>query len=223
MKYAEGGTSIWGDWCLTCPDSLYLDMKAKLLASGMIPDLMNWIQGESDCDTYAHAIAHKAGFKAIMQDMKDTFNSDMKIIVSLISTATIYNATNRAAVNNGYQELLAEGFIHGIVTTNDLTLEADGQHYTYASLITLGERFATKLQEIETLTLTQDSEVIRHNGAESKVQQKNLGLYDDDDFWYSGGVRLVKSITDFASCPDYVSANYCRDRKRCEGNCYISS
>ncbi|MBI5534234.1 MAG: hypothetical protein HY898_16035 [Deltaproteobacteria bacterium] len=152
IKVAEGGTALHDRWKAPSGD-LYQLMKGEVasqleaLKNDWLPQLVGfvWMQGESDAIDSSFADAYQANLTGmLMQGRVDWQIPILATTAGLIRPSALwpYAATVRGATTN-VAALVGE---MDVIDTQDLpTQPADPAHYTSASFIELGRRFADNL------------------------------------------------------------------------------
>lgn len=164
IKYAVGGTHLWGDW--KAPDAdghgggpqyiAFLDTVADALASidpAYEPEIagMIWMQGESDAwpsqSTMSQALEYETNLGAFIQSIRsDLTLPDMPFAIGQISESWVwtYGDIVRQAQFNISQTVPNTT----LVVTSDLPIKSDAMHYTSEGMMTLGSRFSDAMMPI---------------------------------------------------------------------------
>jgi len=194
FKFAKGSTSLYSDWQ---PTTGYMNvgfltsLKSMILSNKSIKiDSMIWYQGETDAESESTANAYFDNFTIFYNQMTGISElSDMKIYICILNEDSVkpYYDIVRAKqfeICSTYSNCIA-------LDMNSYPLDSDDNHHTPQAYYDLGNDLADIVEALPVI----ENNIDRHNGAESKVQQKNLGLYDPDNFWYNtDGTRKQLTI-----------------------------
>jgi hypothetical protein len=80
LNYGVGGTAIaeWGPG--TVPHETLTDQLSRLTAAGLSPDIILWMQGESDCYYGTTVTDYRAGFAALLAGIRE--HTDAPVFVA---------------------------------------------------------------------------------------------------------------------------------------------
>lgn len=148
IKYAAGGTALYNDWApgsgaqYTLFKQTVTSGLAALVNAGYSPDIigMLWHQGESDAIEGQQA-NYQTNLTNFIADVRSNYGANLPFMVGEIrrgSAAAITVADAQIAVANADANTT-------FVPAADLSFK-DAYHFDAASMITLGERYATNYQ-----------------------------------------------------------------------------
>lgn len=160
LKYAIGGSSIQ-DWLdLTLPKNTKKKISKKYLSKlntfteenlkGINHKVIAllWTQGETDAMSEELSLAYERYFSQLITDFREAQkNKNLPVIYSEVS-ATEVNAKAKQLLNKSLLKISKTIPNTYFTRTNDLKMQSDNLHYTESSLLILGERFGTILENV---------------------------------------------------------------------------
>jgi hypothetical protein len=154
IKVHRSATSLAADW--TSGNSMWIAMTNSVTKAanvlrgryGLEPsyDGLVFMQGETDALDASKGAAYGTNLSAFIADFRGFVGTNCPVVVGRISSAPtqyIAGASVRTAQTNAATALPSVAW----VDTDDLSL-VDDQHYSGASLVTLGQRFAAALKAL---------------------------------------------------------------------------
>jgi hypothetical protein len=152
LKVAANGSSLAVDWDPADPTSMYQRLTmttdealVELAGLGYQPTVKGlvWVQGETDSENQTRAQKYANNLDGFINALRtqDWFPSEVPMVINQLHAAT--NTTYAATVRNA-QSSVALGRTDNIQLLNidDLSLYADGIHYTNAMQLEVGRRLA---------------------------------------------------------------------------------
>jgi hypothetical protein len=106
-----------------------------------------WLQGETDAITTIAANAYGGKEVQLVSDMRANYQ-DSKWITAQITSFTGGGLPYTAIVRQAKTDNFANNIYEGLVETDDLVLNPDGQHFTLESQITIGQRYFDTYQSL---------------------------------------------------------------------------
>ena len=142
---ADGGTRIrqWMPGEILYDHALFMARLAKRtsILSGII-----WHPGESDCHTDEETLLHKEKFCEMITSLRRELDAEgLPLIIGELSERLCEKPVygdRPVRLNAQYHELARELPNTAVVSSEDLTLKADGLHFDSASLRVFGRRYA---------------------------------------------------------------------------------
>ena len=146
IKHGENGTALYNDWDPATGPSYsrfrdtVSDGMAAMQAAGHTTEIvgMVWHQGESDAIENQQA-PYESNLSAFMADIRTRYGANLPFLIGEIRRS---NGPAFVTVADAQIAVAAADPFASFVPASDLTF-SDTYHFNAASLVTLGERFAT--------------------------------------------------------------------------------
>ncbi|MGZ0709080.1 sialate O-acetylesterase [Coraliomargarita sp. W4R53] len=153
---ARGGSSLASDWSPQSDDSLYAELRRKVIAASRQQPLkihgMIWMQGERDSRDPKMAAAYRSNLENFIERARADFNAPEMTFVAGRVNPHFPDGPLRSQFSYASDVRAAQEGIdlkgYGWIDCDDLSKINDHLHYDTAGIVEMGHRFATKLLEL---------------------------------------------------------------------------
>ena len=143
---AFGGTAMYDKWNINTTNTDFRrEQFYDIFTSGnFYCDTIFWLQGESDCDTLAHANAYEQSEADMINFYKQQYLTDNFITCKLgFNPPTSENLNFKSEVNQAKQNNFNNGICSAIIETDGYELSSDELHFTTQGYIDIADELFT--------------------------------------------------------------------------------